>query len=464
MSCINEVTTILKEEQRLQALTELELLNSQKVPIFEQATKIAAEFLEIPISIIGFMGKHQQWLKASVGLEKILPPDLNQLERDESFCSLVIENSQVISIRDTATHPVFANRSLVQQYGIRAYLGVPLLNSQGYCLGTLAVMDLAPRNFNDKEIKFLEMTARWAMSEFERQRLSEYLDFDNELDKLEIIPYSSKAKKRQLFKQIKSQIFSRLTQELRTPLTSIIGMTSVLSRGIYGALTNKQKEYLQIINDSGKYLLSLIDDILALKKLDEQGFQLQTSTVDLEMICQQVINALHQEINLREQEIHLFIEPNQRIWILDKIKVYQLLYHLIFSISHTALPGSNICLRISPKNDKLNILVWISHPWLNEEISLWNLCPCQVALLFLKELPKDELYQDVSNNIEKIESDLLSIEAELLKTIENETKPCLALLLSCLLVEMHGGEIKLQNLPTGGYRYHISLPVTTPAI
>ncbi|MCS6793088.1 MAG: GAF domain-containing sensor histidine kinase [Oscillatoriaceae bacterium SKW80] len=482
MSCVDNVTATAKEEQRLQALAELELLDSQKVPVFEQATKIAAEFLETPICIVGFMDKQRQWLKAGVGLEKILPlnqpSSLPQLERQECFCSLVVENSQVVSIRDTATHPTFANSSLVQQYGIRAYLGVPLLNSEGYCLGTLAVMDLAPRSFGPKEVKFLEMTARWVMSEFERQRLSEKKvgSFNGELQAIAI---RGSTGKKQLFKQIKSQILSRLTQELRTPLTSVIGMASVLSRGIYGALTNKQKEYLQIINDSGKYLLSLVDEILALGEIDEQSFELRLSAVDLEMICQQVINALQQEASRREQEIRLSIEPGQRIWNLDKVKVYQLLYHLIFSVIHAATVGSCIRLHVSHKNNKVNILVWVSHPWLSEGISVSDLCSCQDAIPFLlknsEEMsPVNEFYQDANRQgvessqgetaPKNIEDVLVGSEAEPLKAIKEEAKrSCLGLLLSCLLAEMHGGEIRLQGSPTGGYRYQVSLPASAPA-
>ncbi len=482
MICVDDVTATPKEEQRLLALAELGLLDPQKVPVFEQATQTAAEFLETPICIVGLMDKERQWLKAGVGIDEILPLNhlsyLPQIDRGESFCSLVVESRQVVTIRDTATHPTFASRSLVQQCGIRAYLGVPLLTSDGHCLGTLAVMDLAPRSFSSKEIKFLEVTARWTMSEFERQRLSENKSVRSLTSELQAIAAHGSAGSDRSLKQIKAQMLSHLTQELRTPLTSVMGMASVLSRGIYGALTGKQKEYLQIINDSGRYLLSLVDEILALGELDDRSSELRVSAVDLEMVCQQVINALQQDASRREQEIRLTVEPGQRIWALDKVKVQQLLYHLIFSVIHAATAGSIVRIHVSHKNNRLNILVWVSHPWLGEGVSIADLCSCQVALPFLlndsEEIARANELCEGANGHGLGESHYLEDgdgsrtvptdeEAAPPKAMEGDrSRACLGLLLSCLLAEMHGGDITLQGSPTAGYRYQVNLPEIDP--
>ena len=201
-------------------------------------------------------------------------------------------------------------------------------------MGTLAVMDLAPRYFNSKEIQFLEMTARLCMSEFERLSLLASVGVPEVGGGMGLDPQlriSSAKDGDVVFKNIKTQMITRVTEALRTPLTSVLGMASVLNRGIYGSLTNKQQEYLGIIHDSGKYLLSLVDEVLALMELDDTGEALRQSPFGMwRMLCSKVINALEQDLSRREQEIRLTVEPGNRIWVLDKLKVQQLLYNLIF--------------------------------------------------------------------------------------------------------------------------------------
>lgn len=162
------------EQQRLQALLELGLLEPESFPVFEEATQTAAHCLDAPICILGVLDRDRHLFKSAVGLSRIgLMNSLatsRQLPRLESFCTHVVDSRQVLAIPDTLANPAFADSLLVQSYGIRSYLGVPLFTSMGYCVGTLAIMELGPRTFTTKDIELLQLTARWSMSEFERDR------------------------------------------------------------------------------------------------------------------------------------------------------------------------------------------------------------------------------------------------------------------------------------------------------
>ena len=166
-----------KEQQRLQALLNLGLQQSEMIPVFDEAAQTAAHFLEVEISILGFIDQKFHWFKSAIGLSRLgLMNDLarkRQLLRQESFCSQVVETSQVLIINDVSkeTNSGIKDSILVKNYGIRAYLGAPLIDVNGNCLGTLAVMDRQPRNFTTRDIEFLQIIARWSMSEFERNRL-----------------------------------------------------------------------------------------------------------------------------------------------------------------------------------------------------------------------------------------------------------------------------------------------------
>ncbi|PMB47632.1 histidine kinase [Fischerella thermalis CCMEE 5330] len=483
-----------REQQRLRALSELGLRQPETIPVFEEATQTAAHFLEAPISILGFVDQERHWFKSAVGLSRLgLMNQLaqnRQLLRQESFCTQVVENSQIIVINDTRklgdAGSTVASK-LVEDYGIRAYLGAPLIDACGNCLGALAVMDLVPRNFTNRDIEFLQIIARWSMSEFERNRLlqatseiktahsvSDWSLPEPKKSESEIrispitLPTSSVPTS-----QLKLELLEQLTQELRTPLTSVLGMASVLGREIYGPLTTKQREYLDIIQHSGRYLLSLVNEISELGAMDETETALNLSPVDIEMLCQQAINTLAEAANRREQDIRLSLEPGRnRIWLLDKDKVRQMLYHLIFSVIQLSATGSVVRIHVSHKENTLNITVWVSHPWLGDGIT--EVDPYfRLSALPLLELT-DEKTTDFNTLLEDQEdASGLPLGLDKSQTVKvstssilNTTKcsgslsrESLGLLLSCHLAELHGGYISIQGSPEAGFRYILSLPL-----
>jgi signal transduction histidine kinase len=483
-----------REQQRLRALSELGLRQPETIPVFEEATQTAAHFLEAPISILGFVDQERHWFKSAVGLSRLgLMNQLaqnRQLLRQESFCTQVVENSQIIVINDTRNLVDAGNTvasKLVEDYGIRAYLGAPLIDACGNCLGALAVMDLVPRNFTNRDIEFLQIIARWSMSEFERNRLlqatseiktarsvSDWSLPEPKKSESEIrispitLPTSSVPTS-----QLKLELLEQLTQELRTPLTSVLGMASVLGREIYGPLTTKQREYLDIIQHSGRYLLSLVNEISELGAMDETETALNLSPVDIEMLCQQAINTLAEAANRREQDIRLSLEPGRnRIWLLDKDKVRQMLYHLIFSVIQLSATGSVVRIHVSHKENTLNITVWVSHPWLGDGIT--EVDPYfRLSAVPLLELT-DEKTTDFNTLLEDQEdASGLPLGLDKSQTVKvstssilNTTKcsgslsrESLGLLLSCHLAELHGGYISIQGSPEAGFRYILSLPL-----
>ncbi|MBF2065723.1 MAG: GAF domain-containing sensor histidine kinase [Calothrix sp. C42_A2020_038] len=489
-----------REQKRLKALSELGLRQPETIPVFEEATQTAAHFLEAPISLLGFIDHERHWFKSAVGLSRLgLMNQLAQtraLPRKESFCTLVVDSTQIVVINDTHKYssPELIITKLVQEYGIRAYLGAPLVDAKGNCLGTLAVLDLVPRNFTSRDIEFLQIIARWSMSEFERNRLlqtsnsetkahgdagwSHHTDSTNEI-KLTAPILQKELQKEGTTNQLKLELLSQLTQELRTPLTSVLGMASVLGREIYGPLTTKQREYLEIIQHSGRYLLSLVNEISELGAMDGNSDILNVAPVDIEMLCQQAINTLEEAANRREQDIRLSLEPGRnRILPLDKDKVRQILYHLIFSVIQVSATGSIVRIHVSYKEDTLNVTVWVSHPWLGDGITevdpYFRLNPqpllelTSVAQNYNINLDNQEISdlavmvdqsKDCSNSNGTIS--LNSSDLDLKRPTNNMSRESLGLLLSCQLAELHKGQISIQGSIESGYRYVLSLPIQT---
>jgi signal transduction histidine kinase len=488
---LDGLTPAAKQEQRLNMLDKLGLLAADTVPVFEEATQTASNFLEVPICILGLAVENQLWFKSAAGLSTIgLMNQLASYRRiplDESFSTYVVDSEQVLVIENSLTDSVFASSALVQHYGIRSYLGVPLVTANGCCIGTLEVMDTEPRVFSNKDLDFLALTARWCLREFERDCLlrnqqQQAIDTHEDLSlasstrltwQAQFMPkggVSNSPKISQPTNVIKMKLLAQLTQELRTPLTSVIGMASVLRREVYGPLTSKQREYLEIIHNSGQNLISLVDEIVNLGVLREQGGNLQIASVDIEMLCQQVINSLVDIAKQQQQELRLSVEPGNRIWLLDKDKVRQALYYLIINVLELAEAGGEVRVHVSRRNQALNIAVWLSHPWLGDGLPQVEAYSQSVtkALALSRSSVADNRHSVANDtllgNQVLTSAALMKVinEGEIIninhKPTEKISRDVLGLLLSCHLVELHGGQVIVQGSSESSYRYIVKLP------
>lgn len=451
------------EPRPMKTVAELGLADIESVPVFEEATQTAAHLLDSPICILGLMEPDRQLIKSAFGLCRIgLMNDLatsRQLPRGESFCSRVVETQQRLALADTRQDEQFANSRLVQRYGIHGYLGVPLITSQGHCIGTLAVMELAPREFSPREIEMLELVARWCISEFERKYMRKAAIADQFTPDSSIPLLGS-------ISVIKGDLISHMAQELRTPLTSILGMASVLNREIYGPLTGKQKEYMDIIHNSGQYLLSVLNEMLELGALEEAKTALTLTAVDVEMLCQQALSSLQQAAQRQDQQVRLTmgLGSTDRIWLLDKEKIRQMLYHLVLSVIQAASPDSDIRVHVSRREQALTLAVSVYHPWLGDGL------PQAEYLLHQMNSTALGLYQQMVGDRNPV-----SLEAERppsalpddpsdgtkdvsVKKVTRFSRQNLELMLCKQLVELHHGELKLQGTSESGYRYLVTIP------
>jgi signal transduction histidine kinase len=444
-----------RENQRLTALEKLGLLNKKVIPVFDEATQIAVNFLEIPISLITVLGGDNLLIKSAVGLSHLgLMNDLairRKIPKHEAFSIYVIDSKSHLVIENTLTDSFFSRSILVQNYGICAYLGTPLITSEGECIGTLEVMDISPRNFTLKELEFLAMTARWCIGEYEKNQLlirekikNNQADNTPNLEeqnnnliqsKEAIIPYfTDKLIAELLYKQI---------QKISTPLTSIIGMASVLKGEVYGQLTKKQKEYIEIIYNSGLEMNSLIESIISLTDFDNKT-ELIWGSVDLEMLTQQVINSLESLANKQEHKLNLSVEPGNKIWLLDKSKTKQTIYYLLVTVIESAHPGGEIQVHLSTKNKEINISIWVRHPWLD------NAIPFEKIRLYSQFIA---LYcQEPTNN------DCLDLEQNSLWDY-SEHKEVFNLLFCCRLAKIQKGKILIRGSSELGYRFIFTLPI-----
>ena len=154
------------EAARLAALHLLGVLDTPPVPALDALVKAASLVCGVPIALLSLLDQDRQWFKANHGL-----PDMTQTPRDVAFCDHTIRGDELLEVRDATLDLRFADNPLVtSQPGIRFYAGVPLRNADGPVIGTLCLMDKAPRTLDDSEMQLLASLADEVMALLEHAR------------------------------------------------------------------------------------------------------------------------------------------------------------------------------------------------------------------------------------------------------------------------------------------------------
>jgi GAF domain-containing protein len=145
------------ELQRQQAVEESHLNSDETVAAYQEIVQQAAFVCEVPIAAISVLDGDRLLFKASIGLDR------RQIPRQWAFCGhAILEPYQVFQVEDASADPRFAENPLVvNDPNIRFYAGVSLVNSEGYPLGTLCVIDQVPRKLTeDQELQLKLLTQK----------------------------------------------------------------------------------------------------------------------------------------------------------------------------------------------------------------------------------------------------------------------------------------------------------------
>ncbi len=161
------------ERGRLAALRSYEILDTDEEEAFNALTRAAAQICNVPIALISLVDKDRQWFKSALGL----PAEVRETPREAAFCAHAIHGTGPLVVPDASADPRFHDNPLVLgDPGIRMYAGHPLVNAEGYGLGTLCVIDRQARELTAAQRGALESLAQAAMALLEARRTRAALD------------------------------------------------------------------------------------------------------------------------------------------------------------------------------------------------------------------------------------------------------------------------------------------------
>lgn len=161
------------EQSRLEALREYRLLDTGPDQLFDDITRLASQICNTPISLVSLVDENRQWFKSKFGLS------IDETPREYSICSHAIRNPhEAMVIKDLNLDPRFRNLPLVTGDPHAAfYAGVPLVDSSGFALGALCVVDTKPRDLTPDQLFALKTLSRSVVSLMEQNKRNSLFNF-----------------------------------------------------------------------------------------------------------------------------------------------------------------------------------------------------------------------------------------------------------------------------------------------
>ncbi|WP_218033545.1 GAF domain-containing protein [Adhaeribacter aerolatus] len=162
------------EQNRLQALLAYKILDTPAEREFDDLAALAAYICDTPIALITLLTEDRQWFKARIGISAPETP------RCHSFCQYAIEKADILEIPDALQDiRFFQNPFVLGEPNIRFYAGSPLVNADGYKLGTLCVIDKFPRELSESQKMALGSLANQVVAHLELRLKIRQLEAEN---------------------------------------------------------------------------------------------------------------------------------------------------------------------------------------------------------------------------------------------------------------------------------------------
>jgi signal transduction histidine kinase len=334
-----------------------------------------------------------------------------ELERGSVTGRALLEG-RVVHVPDVLSDPEYTWSKAQQLGGFRTALGVPMLR-EGVPIGVLSLTRSEVRPFTEKQIELVSTFADQAAIAIENVRL-----FDEIQDKSRQLEMAS---------ENKSQFLSSMSHELRTPLNAIIGLTEMMVSNAARFGTEKALEPLRRVNAAGTHLLTLINEVLDLSKIEAGKLDLNPETIDLTRLIDEVIGTAGQLADKNKNR--LIVEAHENIGALkaDPMRLKQILLNLLSNACKFTKEGE-VALRVRKVTDGRD---WVELAVADSGIGL---TPEQQAKLFQDFTQADSL------------------------TARRYGGTGLGLALSRKLARMMGGDVTVASEPGKGSVFMVRLP------
>jgi signal transduction histidine kinase len=401
--------------RELRALGEVSQTVNSTLDLENVLTTIVAKAVELSGTDAGaiyvFDDQQREFhLRATYGMDQRLIAALTErsMSFDDPLLVRALKEREPVQVPDIRDEP--SVNEVVRRAGYRALLIAPLMRPD-HIVGFLVVRRKEPGQFPRETVELLTTFAAQSVLAIQNARLFSEID--------------EKSRQLEIESRHKSQFLANMSHELRTPLNAILGYTELILDQIYGEAPTKMRQVLERVQANGRHLLSLINDVLDLAKIEAGQLTLSLGDYSLKEVVHGVVDAVEPLAAGKGLALKADVPAQLPIAHGDERRVAQVLLNLVGNAIKFTDKGE-VAVMASAANGSLTVAVCDSGP---------GISPADQARIF------DEFQQADSS------------------TTRAKGGTGLGLAIAKRIIEMHGGRIWVESDLGKGSRFFFTLPV-----
>ncbi len=293
------------------------------------------------------------------------------------------------------------------------------IKDEGRDIGMLRLCDNRPELLDEDDISFLELVS--IHISFAYRLMVNTQALINSEERLEKIN-----KELEKSNRLKSEFLANMSHELRTPLNSIIGFSELLGNQVFGELNQEQLEYINYIRESGDHLLSLVNDVLDLSKIEANHIELELQEINVYKLLESSLKFFKEKAMNKNIELNLEAQGDLPLIEADERRIKQVLFNLFSNALKFTDEGGKVTLLASYRSGYIEVCV--------EDTGI-GIAP--------------EYHDKIFKEFSQVDGSLS----------RNHEGTGLGLALSKTLIELHGGSIWLESKPEKGSKFFFNIPV-----
>jgi PAS domain S-box-containing protein len=416
-----------RKEDALKAIVE-GTAGKTGADFYRACTKYLAEIFEVRYTFLTKLldqsFSKSQMISLWTGDELIEP---YEMELAGTPCLATYQNSWGIFPADLQTH--FPTATALASLQGESYISVVIRDFAGKIIGNLGVIDTKPLPTDTATLQFiLQLFANRVAAEMKRQDDEDKICENNR--HLELINQELLHATRR-----KNEFLATMSHELRTPLNAILGMSEALEDEVFGDLNERQIKSLRTIRRSGRHLLSLINDILDVSKIEAGKLELEVVTTSVQDLCSSSLIFVKQQAFDKQIKLDVQLPPAVGNIAVDERRMRQVLINLLSNAVKFTPAGGRIILSVArqEKGDSEDESSWIEFKVTDTGIGI-------------SAVDRDKLFQP-----------FVQLDSSLNRQYAGTG---LGLTLVKQIVELHGGKVDLQSELQQGSCFTVHLPHT----
>ncbi len=245
------------------------------------------------------------------------------------------QERQTVQIRDAQADREYTMRRARELGGFRTMLGVPMLDGERV-LGVIVLWRAAVAPFDERTIELVTTFAAQGAIAIQNVQTARELEIAS---------------------GHKSEFLASMSHELRTPLNAVIGFSDVLLEGLFGALNDRQEEYVRDIRDSGAHLLELINEILDLSKVEAGRMELEPAELSLPALIEQCLAQVRERAARERLTVSADIDAEVGSVRADETKLKQVVLNLLSNAVKFTPEGGSVNVRAWHEGDQVVVTV-----------------------------------------------------------------------------------------------------------